>query len=424
MEPSSLLPPGAPEPAGPGRRRLLFVSPRFLFPADNGGKIRTAQILRGMKGGPYEISLASPAPEEAELRHAAAIGEVCDRFAGWPEPRRGRAFRVTRLCHLVSRLPLSVATDRSRLGRRVVAAELARRPDVVVFDFLHAVVLAPPALSCPSVLFTHNVESEIFERHAALAAHPIERAVWRSQLRKMERFEREALGRFDSVVAVSPRDAARFRDGFGVDGVQVIPTGVDADYFAYTPPGDEGIVAFTGSMDWLANIDAVDYFLERVWDRVVREVPRARFRVIGRNPPASLVEKVRARGVAWELTGFVDDVRPHVRGCSAYVIPLRVGGGTRLKAFEAMAMGCPVVSTSIGVEGLPVEPGRHYLRADTAADLADALVRLLRDAELRARISREARRHVEEGFSFRRAARVFEEICLAAGAGARAQGLR
>ncbi|HSF42323.1 MAG TPA: glycosyltransferase [Thermoanaerobaculia bacterium] len=406
----------APGQAAAGRRRLLFVSPRFLFPADSGGKIRTAQILRGMKGGAYEIALASPVPKDV-ARHATAVGEVCDRFAGWPEPRRGRAFRWTRLCHLVSRLPLPVATDRSRPGRQVVAAELARRPDVVVFDFLHSVVLAPPSLSCPSVLFTHNVESEIFERHAALAAHPVERAVWRSQLRKMERFERAALGRFDAVVAVSERDAARFRDGFGRAGARVIPTGVDADYFAYTPPGDEGVVAFTGSMDWLANIDAVDYFLEQVWDRVVREVPHARFRVIGRNPPASLVEKVRARGVAWELTGFVDDVRPHVRGCSAYVIPLRVGGGTRLKAFEAMAMGCPVVSTSIGVEGLPLEPGRHYLRADTAAELAAALVLLLRDAELRGRISREARRHVEEGFSFQRAARAFEAICLAAGVG-------
>lgn len=417
MEPFSPLASNAPEPAGPGRRRLLFVSPRFLFPADNGGKIRTAQILRGMKGGACEIVLACPAAPEAAARHAAEIAEVCDRFAGWPEPRRGRAFRMTRLRHLASHLPLSVATDRSREGRRVVGAELARRPDVVVFDFLHSAVLAPSGLSCPSVLFTHNVESEIFERHAALATSPLERTVWRDQLRKMERFEREALGRFGTVVAVSERDAARFRDRFGLAGAEVIPTGVDADYFAYAPPGDEGVVAFTGSMDWLANIDAVDYFLERVWDEVIREVPHARFRVIGRNPPASLVEKARARGVAWDFTGFVDDVRPYVRGCSAYVIPLRVGGGTRLKAFEAMAMGCPVVSTSIGVEGLPVEPGRHYLRADTAAELAASLVRLLCDAELRGRISREARRHVVQSFSFRRAARAFEEICLAAGRG-------
>jgi polysaccharide biosynthesis protein PslH len=364
-----------------------------------------------MKGGSWEITLASPVPPEGRTRFAAEIAAVCDRFAAWPEPRRGPAFQVTRLRHLVSRVPVPVATDRSRPGRQVVAAELAGRPDVAVFDFLHSTVLGPAALAVPSVLFTHNVESEIFRRHAAVAANPIKRALFRDQLRKMERFERDTLRRFDTVVAVSERDAALFRDSFGLARAEVIPTGVDVEFFSYAPPGDSGVIAFTGSMDWLANIDAVDWFLEQVWDLVVREVPGARFKVIGRNPPAFLAAKARAKGLPWDFTGFVDDVRPHVRGCSAYVIPLRVGGGTRLKAFEAMAMGCPVVSTSIGVEGLPLEPGRHYLRADTAPSLAAALVRLLREADLRQRIAREARRHVEESFSYLRVARAFEEIC-------------
>jgi len=393
------------------RRRLLFVSPRFLFPADSGGKIRTGQILRGMKGGAYEIALVSPVPAGGQVRFAAEIAAVCDRFAAWPEPRRGPAFRLTRLRHLASRLPVPVATDRSRPGRRAVAAELARRPDVVVFDFPHAAVLAPAGLAVPSVLFTHNVESEIFRRHAEVAANPVKKAIWREQLRKMERFERETLGRFDTVVAVSERDAAHFHARFGIAGAEVIPTGVDVDFFGYAPPGDSDCIAFTGSMDWLPNVDGIDFFLEQVWDLVIREVPRARLKVIGRSPPGFLVEKARARGVAWEFTGFVDDVRPHVRGCAAYVIPLRVGGGTRLNAFEAMAMGCPVASTAIGVEGLPLEPGRHYLRGDSPSELAAALVRLLREGDLRRRLAREARRHVEESFSFRRAAGAFEEIC-------------
>lgn len=393
------------------RRRLLFVSPRFLFPMDNGGKIRTVQILRGMKGGAWEITLASPAPPDGRARFAREIETVCDRFVSWPEPRRGRAFRLTRVRHLVSRLPVPVVTDRSRRGRRVVAAELAERPDVAVFDFLHSTVLAPAGLAVPSVLFTHNVESEIFRRHAALAENPVKKVIFRDQLRKMERFESDALRRFQTVVAVSERDAACFRESFGLARAEVIPTGVDTDFFAYAPPGDSGTIAFTGSMDWLANIDGVDWFLDQVWDRIVREVPGARFRVIGRNPPAHLIEKANAKGLPWHFTGFVDDVRPHVRGCSAYAIPLRVGGGTRLKAFEAMAMGCPVVSTSIGVEGLPVEPDRHYLRADTAPAFAAALVSLLRESGLRERLAREARRHVEEGFSCLRVARTFEEIC-------------
>jgi glycosyltransferase involved in cell wall biosynthesis len=412
MEPSPSQPSTPSSSALPElRRRLLFVSPRFLFPIDNGGKIRTVQILRGMKNGPWEITLASPVPRAGATRFAAEVAAVCDRFVAWPEPRRGPAFQVTRMRHLVSRLPVPVATDRSNPGRRVVAAELDRRPDVAVFDFLHSAVLGPATLDVPSVLFTHNVESEIFRRHAALAENPVKKAIFRDQLRKMERFEGNALRRFQTVVAVSERDAACFRESFGLARAEVIPTGVDVDFFRYSPPGDAGTIAFTGSMDWLANIDGIDWFLEQVWDRVAREVPGARFKVIGRNPPAHLIEKARAKGLPWDFTGFVDDVRPHVRGCSAYAIPLRVGGGTRLKAFEAMALGCPVVSTSIGVEGLPVEPGRHYLRADTAPDFAAALVRLLREAALRERLAREARRHVEESFSCLRVARTFEEIC-------------
>lgn len=402
----------------PRQKRLLFVSPRFLFPADSGGKIRTGHILRGMKGGRYEITLVSPVPAAGRERFAPEIGAVCDRFAGWPEPRRGRAFPVTRLRHLVSPLPVPVATDRSRAGRRVVKAALAGRPDVVVFDFPHATVLAPPALPAPSVLFTHNVESEIFQRHAAADGSLLRRALWRSQLRKMERFEGNALARFDTVVAVSERDAERFRRDFGVARAEIIPTGVDVDWFTWTPP-EEGTarIAFTGSMDWLPNVDAMSWFLDEAWDLVARAVPGASLRVIGRAPPAWLVEKARARGVPWSFTGFVDDVRPHVRGSSAFIIPMRLGGGTRLKVYEAMALGCPVVSTSTGVEGLPLEPDRHYLRADTPEDFAAAVVRLLRDNALRQRLSRDARRLVEERFTFRRAAEAFEEICRRTEAG-------
>lgn len=362
-----------------------------------------------MKGGRYEITLASPMPPGGLERFSGDLEALCDRFAGWSEPRRGPAFQWFRLRHLASRLPVAVATDRSASGRRVIETALARRPHVAVFDFPHAAMLAPRRLTVPSVLFTHNVESEIFRRHADVSPNALKRIVWRDQLRKMERFERDALSRFKTVVAVSDRDAAWFREELGIPRAEVIPTGVDTDFFSWSPPGEAGRVVFTGSMDWLANVDAMEWFLDDVWDRVARQVPEASLRVIGRNPPASLIAKTR--GLPWELTGFVDDVRPHVHGSSVYVIPLRVGGGTRIKVFEAMAMGCPVVSTTIGVEGLPLEPGRHYLKADTAEDFAREVVRLLRDPDLRLALSREARRCVEERFSFLHAARAFEEIC-------------
>ncbi|MDS4059853.1 MAG: glycosyltransferase [Candidatus Contendobacter sp.] len=391
------------------RPRLLFVSPRFLFPTDQGGKIRTTQILRGMKGGRFDLTLASPAPAGAEQRFAAELHQVCDRFVCWPQVDGRRFF--SRLRYLAASQPVSVASDRSAAGIRMVWEELAQQPDVTVFDFLHSVVMAPEAIPCPAVLFTHNVEAEIFDRHARVAADPIKKIVWRSQHRKMDAFERAAVPRFDTVVAVSERDAMTFASMAGVRQVATIATGVDLDFFSFTPPGDEENVVFTGAMDWLANVDGLEFFMREVWPLLAERHPQARMTVVGRNPAPALVERARSRGLPWAFTGFVDDIRPHVRGAAAYVVPLRVGGGTRIKVYEAMAMGAPVVSTSLGVEGLPLTPGEHYLHGETPAMLAGAVARLLEDRELRQRLARQARRYVEENFSSGAVARQFEDIC-------------
>ena len=406
------------------QRRLLFVASRYLFPTDSGGKIRTVNILRGMKGGAFEITLASPLPACARPGDRADLGSVCDRFVGWPDAARGTLFEWSRMRHLVSKLPVAVATDYSETGHRAITQELTKRPDIVVVDFPHAAVLAPPPYPCSGVMFTHNIEAEIFRRHAEVADNPVKRAIWRNQTEKMERYERDLLSRFTSVVAVSERDQAYFQRAYGLGNVSTIPTGVDLDYFTYEgsaklESGDGGTVVFTGSMDWMANIDGIEFFMEAAWPTVSRARPGVRCVIVGRDPPPALVERARAGGLNWEFTGFVDDVRPFVRKSHVYVIPLRVGGGTRIKVYEAMAMGCPVVSTRIGVEGLPVERGRHYLEADSGEAIGAAILSLLDDPERRTSLSLQARKYVEENMSARRAAQAFEQICLRAQEGAR-----
>jgi glycosyltransferase involved in cell wall biosynthesis len=393
-------------------KRLLFVSPRFLFPTDSGGKIRTVQVLRGMKGGDFKITLVSPAPPHAEVTFAAELESVGDCFRAWPQPRRGAAFSLTRMRHLLSELPVPVRTDRSAVGRSTVRAELDDNPDVAVFDFPHSVVLAPAHLGVPAVLFTHNIEAEIFRRHTQVARGFLQRAVWLNQLRKMQAFERQTLRRFDAVVAVSDRDREYFEQEYRARNVSVIRTGVDLDYFGYSSPMEGKGVVFTGSMDWLANIDGIQFLMDEIWPTIRERASDTKMTVVGRNPPASLLQRARRFGSTWEFSGFVDDVRPYVRGAAVFAIPLRVGGGTRIKVFEAMAMGCPVVSTSIGVEGLDLEGGRHYLRADSPKDFAAAVVSLLQDGAKRVRLAEEARAHVEHHFSSTVAAKDFEDICL------------
>jgi len=398
------------------RPRLLVVSPRFLFPMDQGGKIRTANILKRMKGGAFEITLASPAPPDADA-YSFDTATVCDRFLGWPEPKPSQTRRVRAL---IDRLPVAAATDRSAVGRTVIAGALAEKPDVTLVDFPHAAVLLPDRIGSASAIFTHNVEAEIFERHAKVARGPM-RLVWRDQTRKMRAFEGATLRRFDSVIAVSARDGNALREAYDLPSVELIDTGVDLDFYTFQPAEaapafgpDGGTIVFTGAMDWRANIDGIEFLMDEAWPLIARKRPQAKAVIVGRNPPAELVGKAEERQLPWRFTGFVDDIRPYVAEGHVYVIPLRVGSGTRIKAFEAMSMGRPVVSTRVGVEGLDVAHEQHYLAADDAQDFADAILRLLDDAALRDRLARAARARVEERFSWAHVARQFEAICLRA----------
>lgn len=399
--------------------RLVFISPVFLFPNDAGGKIRTTNILRGMKGGAFHVTLVGIATVEQTRRWATEIASVCDEFVPW-EPVAERP-KWLRAIDLLDPLPVNVTVDRTSSGAAAVR-RVSGSPgvDVIVFDFVHSAVLLPAQLNCASVCFTHNVEAEIFKRHADKARSPFRRWLWTSQHQKMQRFEREVLARFTTVIAVSDRDAKFFSDAYQLMDTQAIPTGVDLDFFSWKEPpivsaANPATVVFTGSMDWAANIDGVLYFLEEVWPLILVRHSEARFVVVGRNPPNALVSLARSfRNV--EFTGFVDDVRPYVHAAHAFVIPLLVGGGTRIKAFEAMAMGCPIVSTSIGTEGLGAEPEVHFLERDGAQEMADAVLALLYDAELRQSLSVRARHIVEQQFGHHVAAGVFEKICLHASA--------
>ena len=396
---------------GVSRLKLLFISPRFLFPLNEGGKIRTVGMLRAMKkDGPFDITLVSPAPPNL-ADFTADIETACHHFASWPAPK---ASRFKQIFGVLGSLPASTASDQSAAGRAIVTQALTAGPDVVVADFPHSAVLLPDRLGPASVMFTHNFETEILERHAAVATG-WRKLVWRREARKMDAFEGATLRRFDSVVAVSDRDSVALAERYGLARVPRIETGVDLDFYAYQAPRPHGRVAvFAGAMDSRSNIDGIEFLLRQVWPRVQAARPDAEMLIAGRNPPPHLVAEAKASGMNWRFTGSVADIRPHLLTGDISLIPLRVGSGTRLKAFEAMASGLPVVSTTLGVEGLGLKPGEQYIDADTGAEFADASIALLGDTSRRVALAEGGRALLEARYSWATIARQFEAICLAA----------
>src|SRR5918994_456388 len=384
--------------------KILWLSAGLLLPLDKGGKLRTWHLMRYLARR-HHITFLSFADPDTPEAHRAGMSEVCAELVTVPrrEPAKGSlTFLLDAASYVVRRLPYAVGKYRSaHLQARLVNLLATGEFDLVVCDFLAPVANVPPHLPCPSVLFTHNVEAEIWRRHAETARSPLRKALLSAQWRRTVRLERDAVRRFDLVLAVSDTDRRTLLQAYGPlrQAVHVVPTGVDTRYFADVAGAVRPRhMVFTGSMDWLPNEDGMLYFVRDVLPLIRREEPDATLAIVGRAPTPAIVKLGSEYGV--EVTGRVDDVRPHVAAGAVYVVPLRIGGGTRLKIFEAMAMGKAVVSTTVGAEGLPVGPGHDIVVADEPARFAQAVVRLFRSEEDRARISEAGRRLVTEQYDW------------------------
>lgn len=372
--------------------RILWVKADKLLPVENGGNIRTYHILRYLSSR-HELRFYSyygggvDEVYERELqRHLPGAVAVCTGKRELSGVARGLDY----LAHLSAQPPYAV----SRFACFPVQDQLRtwfreQRFDVAVCDFLDAAVNFPGRLNIPSVLFQHNVESEIWRRHAATAGNPVKKMMYGMEVRKMLRYEQVEVRKFHHVVAVSESDRALMTQWVDGDRITVVPTGVDLDEYRPDPNAPEAgpLVTFVGAMDWEPNVDGVEYFASDIWPAIKAEVPEARFRIVGRNP-GRRVQKWASDSI--EVTGRVPSVVEHLRQSAVAIVPLRIGGGTRLKIYEAMATAKAVVSTTVGAEGLDVHHGRDIILADDPRSFAQAVIMLLRDRELRRRYEQAA----------------------------------
>jgi glycosyltransferase involved in cell wall biosynthesis len=297
------------------------------------------------------------------------------------------------------------------MKQQVAALLASERYDCAVCDFLF------PAPNVPNisqtVLFQHNVEAVIWKRHASYARNPVSRAYLSLQASRMERYERAICQAARHVVAVSEVDREIFERSYGARSVSSVPTGVDLEYFTPRERAEPKVaLVFQGSMDWLPNIDGARFFIEQIYPHIRSELPDCKVAFAGRRPDPSLLKAVK-RHPNLIVTGTVEDIRPWLWGAALSVVPLRIGGGTRLKIYEAMAARVPVISTSIGSEGLPVENGRHLVIEDEPRLFAETCVRLLRDETRRNELAEAAWNLVAGTFSWDAVARQFEAILSA-----------
>jgi len=402
-------------------KRVLWIKADPLYPLDSGGKIRTFQMLKEWHAQ-HEVTYLALFPEgmpEAAKAHASTYSTHQTWIPWKDEPKGSLRFYGSLLKNLLlSRHPYVIDKYRSAEAvKNIDRLDRANRFDIVVADFLSMTLNLVATQIDPktTIVFQHNVESQIWKRHFESARNPLLKAYMRIQWQRYRRFEAQMCARFKGVIAVSEDDAIRFRDEFGLTNVLgYVPTGVDVDYFSgndYRPEPQH--LVFLGSMDWMPNIDGILDFVRNVYPKIKVRCPAAQLTIVGRNPVSSVVALAK-EDAGIHVTGTVDDVRPYMNRATVSVVPLRVGGGTRIKIFEAMAMGIPVVSSTIGAEGLPVQDGRNIYVADDPDTFARHTIALLEDAEKAHDMGRAGQAMVRENFTWHAAVRQFDRMCLEA----------
>ncbi len=392
--------------------KILFLQKRPLFPTDTGGKIRTLNVVRYLAQWHDVTYLCNLNPGEEQYVEPMRQLGVRLVTLPWKETARSDPRFYGQLAgNLLSRYPFNVNKDYDPALRRCAQQLLSDEPfDLLICDFVQ---MARNAIGLPvsaSVLFQHNVEAEIFKRHASSDRGLLRRGFMGLQWKKMRRFEGEAGRAFDAVVAVSNRDKEIYEHDYHWPHVKVIDTAVDVDCFhPFDNEETKDRVVFVGSMDWLPNEDGVVDFVKTTWPQILQQRPTATFQIVGRNPSQAVQQLKTTPGV--EVVGTVPDVRPYLAGASVVIVPLRIGGGTRLKIFEAMAMRKAVVSTTLGAEGLDAVDGKHIALADTPDAFADKVVELLGDENARTEMATNALDHVRTNYSAECVARQFVNIC-------------
>lgn len=389
--------------------RILWLSHFLPHPPTGHGALQRSHNLLREAARRHEVHLVAMATAASHADHAPrseaisaleSIVESVHTAAPTPDP-----FRIRRGLHVASAVTGSWSYWERWLWSPVLQQRfrevLSRGIDVIHVDAIFLVRYLQGLGDVRFVLNHHNIESDLLYKRADLRGSQMRRAFFRNEARKVARLEKYWSPRAQTNLVVSELDGDRLRSLVGDVPTAVVANGVDVEYFSASDSArpQPKHMAFAGGMDWFPNREAMEYLARELWPALRSDDPARRMTVIGRNPPTALLEAAQ-RDESLRVLGFVDDVRPHLCSAPIYLCPIRIGGGTRLKILDALAMSRALVSTGLGVEGLDLVDGVHYLRAETSDEFVAQIRRLEQDASLRSRLASAGRALVEQNYSW------------------------
>lgn len=402
--------------------KFLAVLPRVVFPADTGAKIRNLHMFSRLSRKGDTATIVCYRNQDDSDADVERMRGLCTNLelVPWREHiKTSPRALVAGAKNVFSPYPYSVDKYTTAPMVNKIRELLARETyDGIVVDTVFMARAMVGLKLPPSVCFEHNVEFVIRQRQFESEKRlPVKAFFW-YDYQRMRRFEGQLGTLFDHLIMVSPKDCETI-GSLGVKNTTAVPLGVDTDEFTpdWKPeaggdvdlPNPATDLVFTGSMDWEPNQGGIRWFAEEVLPQL-QDIENLRLWVVGRRPNAQLLALAESNRQI-KVTGWVSDVRPYIANAAVYVVPLLVGGGTRIKIFEAMAMAKPIVSTTIGAEGLPVIHGENLLLSDTATAFADSIRKLIQQKELAAKLGGAAREMVAANYSWASAADVFAQIC-------------
>ena len=396
--------------------KILFFSTAIPYPPKGGHPQRTFNLMKAAARR-HEIHLIGFVKFQKDIEANLPMWRICKRIYPFfvPDDWSDRHLYANLAANLASPYPYTANKYYLPDVRRVLPTILQNDDfDLVHCDMIDLARYLDDVPGIPSVAVFHNVESKLMYRRGRYAESHAKRWFFKLQSWKMERFEARMSPRFDRCVTVSETDRETLSQIAPAAKIRVIPNGVDTEYFRQRPGRiRRGSILFVGGLRWFPNDDGVLYFLEEIWPLLRRRIPEAHLTLVGhRNCVSERLDRLVKQGssIGVTATGFVDDVRPYLDRAHVYIVPLRIGGGTRLKILDTMAMSKAIVSTSIGCEGIAVEPGKNILIGDTPQTFADQVVRVMEDDGLREGLEREGRRLVEAVYDWEILGRDMEAV--------------